>query len=136
MTVLYVKPSDIETTSTRKDLIRKFFRGKYRTYNDEQCTQLQCESGRFRSVTELYQIVLSRFPKTTFNAILRIIRDLIKEDANIAMIYCTQVNKVVLKYFDSATRTYMSNYSRSNYYDKKGEDDYSLSDYEQIINNL
>lgn len=136
MDKIYVKLSDIRSTSTRKDFIRRFIRGKFSTYNDEECNIIQCEENRFRSITELHQIVLSRFPNTSFEAILRIVRDLINEEHPVSMVWCTQVNKVVLKYLDSGTRRYLTDYSRKNYYDVKGVDNYSLRDYETIINKI
>jgi len=137
MSLIYVPESEVPSTSTRKDLVRRFIRGKsYRTYSDEQCTQLQCEKGKFRSVTEIHSIVMSRFPKTSLEAIVRIINELIAEDACITMIWCTQVNKVVLRHLSSATKEYMSSYSRKNYYSTKGVDGYSLKDFEEIKNNL
>lgn len=137
MSLIYVPESEVPLTSTRKDLVRRFIRGKsYRTYNDSQCTQLQCEKGKFRSVTEIHLMVMSRFPKTSLEAIVRIINELIEEDACITMVWCTQVNKVVLKYYDRATKEYMSSFSRKNYYTSKGVDGYSLKDFEEIKNNL
>lgn len=133
MEVLYIKESDISKTNTRIELLRKFINLKPATYSDESYKDLQCEKGRFRSITELHQIVLSRFPKTSFEAILRIIKDLIREDKAITMVWCTQVNKVVLKYLDEATQAYISDYSLKNYYDKKGVDGYSLADYNEIL---
>jgi len=134
--VLYVKLTDVPKTDTRKDFIRKFIRGKFASYSNSDCTELQCESGRFRSITELHQIVLSRFPKTSFEAIIRIVRDLINEDNPISMVWCTKVNKVVLMYLDKSTREYMTDYSRKNYLNTKGIDGYSLNDYEQLINKI
>ena len=134
--VLYVKLTDVPKTDTRKDFIRKFIRGKFASYSNEDCTKLQCDSGRFRSITELHQIVLSRFPKTSFEAIIRIVRDLINEENPFTMVYCTTVEKVVLKYLGKATSSYISDYSRNNYYTVKGTDGYSLCDYEQLINKI
>jgi len=134
--VLYVKLTDVPKTDTRKDFIRKFIRGKFASYSNEDCTKLQCESGRFRSITELHQIVLSRFPKTSFEAIIRIVRDLINEENPVTMVYCRTVEKVVLMYLDKATSGYVSDYSRKNLYNNKGTDGYSLSDYEQLINKI
>ena len=134
MAKIYVKVSDIPLTKTRKELIQKFLQGNaYTTYSDEDCTIIQCENGKFRSVTEIFEIILSRFPKTSFNAVLGIIGILIRNNANFVMVWCTQVNKVVLKFASNSELNYISQYSKSNYYDKKGVDDYSLKDYEEII---
>lgn len=136
MEQLYVKETDIPKTNTRIEFIRKFIDLKPNSYSDENCNVLQCERGRFRSITELHQIVLSRFPKTSFEAILRIVKELIRGDKPISMVWCTQVNKVVLRYLDSATREYISDYSIKHYYSKVGVDGYSLEDYNEILNKL
>ncbi len=136
MDQLFVKQSDVPATNTRKDFVRRFLRGKFESYSDENYNNLQCEKGRYRSITEVHQIVVSRFPRTSFEAILRIVRDLINEENPISMIWCTQVNKVVLRYYDRATRTYMTNHSRERYFNSKGVDGYSLADYEKMINEL
>jgi len=133
---IFVKESDVPLTDTRKDFVRRFLRGRFESYSDERHTRLQCEKGKYRSITEIHQIVLSRFPKTSFEAILRIVRDLINEDNPVSMIWCTQVNKVVLRYYDRATRTYMTSYSRDKYLNSKGVDGYSLADYERMLQEL
>lgn len=134
---IYVKLDDVPETRTRKDLVRRFLnKTSPRSYSDAACTILQCDYGKYRSITELHEIVMSRFPKTTFDAMIRIVGELIAEDAGVSMVYCTQVNKVVLKYFDRPTRTYMTDYSRKNFLTKKGVDGYSLNDYEKIKENL
>jgi len=136
-TKLYVKLEDVPKTKFRKDFIKKFLKGKViNSYSDADCNILQCEGGRFRSITELHQMCQARFPKTSFEAIVRIVKELIDEDACVSMVWCTQINKVVLKYFDRATKSYMTKMSRENYYNSKGVDGYSLSDYEQIIDKL
>lgn len=137
MDPIYVKEEDIPVTETRKDFIRRFLRNTSPpSYSDRRCTIVQCTANRYRSITELHQLTLSRFPKTSFEAIIRIVKTLIDEDACVSMVWCTQVNKVVLKYFDKATKTYITNTSRNNYYDSKGVDGYSLRDYETMFNEL
>lgn len=137
MEKIYVKFSDVPKTKTRKAFIRNFINAvSFPSYSDEECTIEQCSKNRYRSITELHQMTLVRFPKTSFEAVIRIIKELIDEDAKIAMIYCTQVNKVVLRYYDKATHKYITSYSRDNHYTTKGVDGYSLKDYEEIINKL
>lgn len=134
---IYVREGDIPLTKYRKQLILKFLENTgYNTYTDKNYNNLQCHAGTFRSVTEMHQIVLSRFPKTSFNAILRIIKELIDENGRVVMVYCTQINKVVLKYIQNSEAQYISSYSRKNFYKTKGVDGYSLEDYEQIINDI
>lgn len=134
MEVFYVNTNKV--FSTRKEFVEYLLTSKVGSYFDEACKQKQCESGRFRSVTEIHQIVMSRFPKTSFMAMLRIISELIDEKKGFAMIWCTQVNKVVLKYMSNNEMKYISNYSRSHYYESVGVDGYSLKDYEGFINKI
>lgn len=120
----------------RKSLIRLFINEKPITYYNEDCTDVQCQAGRFRSVTELLEIVQTYFPKTTLTDILKIINDLIQEDNQIALIWCTQVKKVVLKYTTNQQKEFVTRYSLDRYNTKKGVDGYSINDYLQIINNI
>ena len=120
----------------RKSLIRLFINEKPATYSDPECENIQCEAGRYRSVTEILEIVKVHFPKTTLEDILKIIRDLIQEDNQIALIWCTQVKKVVLKYTTNQHKEFVTRYSVDRYNNKTGVDGYSINDYLQIINNI
>lgn len=135
---LFVKESELKPTRFRKQLIEAFVKNKgFNTFYDKECKDLQCERGRYRSITELHQIVLSRFPKTTFNAILRIIKEIIDDgDGSIQMVFCTQVEKVVLKYIGESASSYVSKHCKTYYYNNKGVDGYSAADYDQIIKEL
>lgn len=133
---LYVRESDVPKTNTRIAFIRKFVESKAPSFSNEACTVLQCEKGRYRSITELHQIVLSRFPKTSFEAILRIVKELIGNESPIVMCYCTTVKKVVLMYATNATKQYISTNSLNNYMDREGVDGYTLRQYLEIINKL
>lgn len=134
---IYIKESDIPKTKTRTDLVRKFLRGvKYNSYFDELCTKLQCEGGRYRSISELHEIVKSRFPNTSLNAMIRIIYQLIEKDKHVVLVYCTTVRKVVVKYEPNSASNWISDYSRKKYLTIVGDDGYSLKDYEDIKNNL
>lgn len=140
---IYIKESDIPKTRNRKDLIRKFFRGQIiPSYTDPECTQLQCdgkgESGRgsSRSITELHEIVKSRFPITSLKAIVKIVYQIIEEDKSIILVWCNKINKVVVKYVSNKSSVWMSEHSRKNYLTIKGEDGYSLQDFEEIKETL
>lgn len=134
---LYINQKDLPKTVTRKEMIKLFLSGKsYVTYSDSNREVIQCDTGRYRSVTDLHRIVKSEFPLTSLNAIIRIIKELIDEDACVSMVYCQQINKVVLKYYNKATQNYMTKYSVKNFFERKGEDGYSLKDFSEILNNL
>lgn len=134
MEVIYISTS--KEFSTRKDLVQYLLTSKVASYNDKNCKDKQCEAGRYRSVTDIHKIVLSRFPKTSFKAMLRIIAELIDENMDIAMIWCTQVNKVVVRYITNSERKYITSYSKDRYYESAGVDGYSLKDYATIINDI
>jgi len=140
---IYIKESDVPKTGTRKDLIRKFFRGQIiPSYTNPECTNLQCDGkgesgkGSSRSITELHEIVKSRFPVTSLKAIIKIIYQIIEEDKSIILIWCNKINKVVVKYEPNKSANWITNYSRKNYFTQKGEDGYSLEDFEEIKETL
>jgi len=138
MIPIYVKESDIPTTKNRKEFLRKLITNKgFITYSDKDCTTIQCDrKSAFRSVTELHMIVKSRFKITSLKAVVKIIKELIDEEKKISMVWCTQINKVVIKYLSNVPDSYITSYSKSNYFKSKGVDGYSLEDYENIINEL
>lgn len=143
--VIYIHEKDIPVTKTRKQLIRYFLRGKsYTTYENPECTIVQCSNKgedsnkghAWRSITDLHLIVKSRFPKTSLEAVVKIVYDFIKEDKNVVLVWCTMINKVVVKYYDNPNKTYITKHSRDHYYSTKGVDGYSLKDFDQIRKNL
>lgn len=119
----------------RKSLIRKFIHDKPETFHDQECTRTQCKPGGFRSVTELLEIVQTYYPKTSLEGLLLIINQLIAEGEPVALIWCTQVNKVVLKYVTPQQRAFVTKYSLDRYANSKGVDGYSINDYINILNN-
>lgn len=130
---IYIKEEEVPVTKTRKALIKLFLRGKYMTYSDKECTVAQCKIGAYRSITDLHQIALTRFPITSFKAILRIVIECMKEDKSVSLIYCTQIQKVVLSYNYSLGGAWATEYSIKNFFKTKGVDGYSLEDYQKII---
>lgn len=137
MELIYIKESDIPVTRTRQDLIRKFLRGvSYTSYSNPECTIVQCENGKYRSLTELHAIVCARFPKTSFEAIIRIVFEMIEKENSIVLVYCTTVNKVVVKYEPNKAARWISVYSEKNYSNTIGIDGYSLNSIKKIKDNL
>jgi hypothetical protein len=138
--IIYVKESDVPLTTTRTQLLRYFLRGKsIPTYDDPECTKLQCDGkgedskiNAFRSITDLHMIVLSRFPKTSLEAVVKILYDFINKDKTVVIVWCKMINKVVVKYYNNSNGSYITKYSRENYLNTKGVDGYSLKDYDQI----
>lgn len=143
--ILYVKEEDVFITKKRKDFIRQFLRGKkIKSYNNPECTEIQCDgkgvdqskSVAYRSITELHQLVKSRFPITSFNAVVKIIYEIIAEEESVILVWCNHIEKVVVKYEKNSSAKWISDYSKKNHYTKKGVDGYSLEDYDKIKENL
>lgn len=121
---------------TRKELLRHFIRYVNTTYHNVECTEVQCENGKNRSITDLHLICKSVFPNTSLKAVVRIIKELIDEDTSIGLIWCTVIRKVVIMKNPYNMQDYITSYSRTNYYESEGVDGYSLKDFENIIKDL
>ena len=142
--IIYLKEEDVPLTKTRTQLIRHFLRGKsIPTYDNIECTKLQCNGkgkdtgiNAFRSITDLHMIVKSRFPKTSLEAIVKIIYDFIQKDQAVVLVWCKMINKVVVKYYNNPNGSYITKYSREGYYSVKGEDGYSLRDFDEMRKKL
>lgn len=135
--IIYVSLNDVPLTSTRKQLVRYFLRGKaYLTYSNKECNVEQCKSTANRSITDLHKIIMSRFPKTTFESVLKIVKQFMEEDKSVILVWCTQINKPVIKFVNNKSADWISKHSKNNYYTVKGVDGYSLADYEEMMNKL
>lgn len=136
-TVIYISESDVPSTTTRKQLMRYFLRGKtYKSYTDAACTQLHCKASTNRSITDLLAIVRSRFPKTSLETVVRILREFMLEDKAVILVWCTQIKKVVIRCINNPSAEWISSASRNNYYTGKGVDGYSLKDFEEMMQAL
>lgn len=141
--MIYVKEEDVPKTKTRKNFIKKFLTGKkIPSYQDLECTIIQCDGkgenveGVYRSVTDLLEITKSRFPSTSMKAIVKILFEFVEEDRSIILVFCTTIQKIVIRYVPNTSALWISNFSFKNYYDRKGVDGYSLKDYNEIKDNL
>jgi len=135
---IYVAEIDIAPTKTRKAFIKRLIMQKgVITYKDEECLNVQCDNkSAYRSVSELHLIVKTRFRLTSLKSLIKIIKEIIDEEKCIALVWCTQINKVVVKYMQNSNGYYITDYSKSNYYDSIGVDGYSLKMYDDISNEL
>lgn len=132
--MIYIK--ETKGSYNRKSLVKLFINEKPETYSNPEYTDVQCRAGAFRSVTEILEIVRTYYPKTTLLDILKIIKTLIEENAEVALVWCTQVKKVVLKYQSNQEKQFVTQYSVDRYLKKKGVDGYSIKDYQELINDL
>jgi len=111
------------------------------SYLDKACTRTQCNSGRKRSLSDLYTIINSQ---TKFNIsylhLLVMIYDIMKQtrlDRNYQFLWCTQVKKPVLSNNKSNPKlTMVTAPSKRNYLDSVGVDGISLKFIEQTIENF
>lgn len=134
---IFVKISEVPVTKTRKAFVRHFLENKaYTSYSNLSCTQVQCSPGKNRSVTEIHQLTLSRFPKTSFEAVLRIIKELIDEQNGLRITFCTMINKVVVRYVPKSQTDYVLSSTINNYGKTRGADGYTLNEYLKVLNNL
>ena len=141
--MIYVKETDIPKTRTRKNFIKKFLTAKKITsYNDSEFKTIQCNGkgensiGASRSITELHELTKSRFPATSLKAMVKILFELIDEDRSIILIWCSKIQKVVVKYVPNTYANWISDYSVKNHYENVGIDGYSLKDYQEIKDKL
>jgi hypothetical protein len=138
MQCIYVKESDIPLTKTRKAFLKHLItqRGVV-TYNDPECTSIQCDrKDAYRSISELHTIVKTRFKLTSLKSLIKIIKSIIEEEKCIALIWCTEINKVVVKYMRNIDASYITTYSKDRFYESVGVDGYSLKDYAAIYDSL
>lgn len=136
MSLIYVKESDIPVFKIRKRFLIELLKSKgVITYADKDCTIVQCDKkSAYRSISELHLIIKTRYKFTSLQSLLKILKEIINEEKCISLVWCTQINKVVIKYMKGVPGTYITTYSRDKYYTSKGVDGYSLQDYEKIIN--
>lgn len=135
---IYVSELDIPATKTRKSFLKKLItQSGVITYKDLNCSEIQCDNkSAYRSISELHIIVRTRFRLTSLKSLVKIIKEIIEEDKCIALVWCTQINKVVVKYMKNNNGYYITDYSKSNYYKSIGVDGYSLEMYDNIYGEL
>ena len=138
MDKIYIKESDIPLTKTREGFIKKLIMQQgVITYSDPECTIVQCDrKSAYRSISELHAIVQTRFKLTSLTALIKIIKKIINNEKCISLVWCTQIEKVVVKYMRNTSAEYITTFSRDRYYDSVGIDGYSLKNYEDIYKSL
>ena len=113
-----------------------------RTYFDEQCTQLQCSTGKNRSIDEMLIIVKTEYPKSKNSDIYKAFRKLLlleelkSQGSRLALLYCKDINKWVFMRFKHNSNTrFLMDYSDSvNKKDLNGEGIETFNSF--IINKL
>ena len=94
------------------------------TYFDEPCTQLQCSSGKNRSIDEMLLIVKTEYPKSKNSDIYKAFRKLLLQNKQLVLVYCCDIDKWVFTKFTvtSINTNFIWNHSNSDTKkDKKGK---------------
>ena len=113
------------------NFLQRYFKGlTKKTYHDEQCTQLQCNTGKNRSIDEMLIIVKTEYPKSKNSDIYKAFKKLLIQkslktfDIELVLLYCKDIDKwVFTKHIVTSTTTnFIWNYSDSDLKkDKKGD---------------
>ena len=131
------KLEDIPATHTRKAFIREFMMLAPATYYNNN--SLQEPEGKDRSFSDLWSLVKSRFPKTSFNALVRIIAELNQEKL-CDVVWCAQNNKFMVRNQKTLTRKkislnplpFITSHSKKYFENKEGVDGVSYKELMKI----
>mgnify|MGYP003636082607 CR=1 FL=1 len=118
------KEGDVPQTITRKEFLRSFLAKRPSTYflNGRE----QASSKTHRSFTDLLAITKNRFPRTSLQAIIRIIAQ-INIEGGCDVIWCTQIKKFVVRGgYSNPGIPFVTKYSIKYFEDKVGEDGISF----------
>lgn len=119
---------DVPVTQTRKAFLREFLKTVPETYFLSDT--IQCAKGKNRSFSDLLYLTKDRFPRTTLNAIVRIVAQLNIEGI-CDVVWCTQVKKFVVRGGkNNPGMPFVSSYSVKYFKETVGSDKIS---YQQLI---
>lgn len=118
----------IPQTKTRKAFLEKFFELKPATQDADG--NEECGPGRKRSLTDLHMLTMSRFPNTSFEAIVRIVDEL-SQKGLLMITFCNTIKKVVVLPAQSPAKpinppAFISSWGLKNFMDSPGVDGYDL----------
>lgn len=111
MNKIYVKNFKRTRTTKIEDIFKRLITISYKignsTYYDKECTQLQCEAHRSRSLTDIVKIVQTYFPNSNYKNIFKRLYNYIDHINNERIgksinerhlfIYCPDINQIVLQ---------------------------------------
>jgi len=66
------------------------------TYNDEECTEIQCSYGKRRSFQDLFEIGRTYFPKLTINEFITYL-----QNKKLGYYFCGHINRIVFHFGNS-----------------------------------
>jgi hypothetical protein len=103
------------------NFLKRYFKNlTLSTFLDEQCDNLQCSTGKNRSIDEMLIIVKTEYPKSKNSDIYKAFRKLLLENESkngtgkLSLLYCKDINKwVFMKYIHNCNTRFILNYSNS-----------------------
>ena len=118
------------------NFLKRYFRSlTLSTFFDEDCSKLQCSSGKNRSIDEMLIIVKTEYPKSHNKDIYKAFRKLLlehevrNEDAKLSLLFCKDIEKwVFMKYKHNCNTRYILKYSDSDLktdFKGKGKESYN-----------
>ena len=84
------------------------------SYNNKECTDEQCLKGKQRSFNDLYCILKSQYSKLTHKQLIKDLYEITLGNPN--LIYCPDVNKIVL-YYSGLSGSKKNFYFNKSFYD-------------------
>ena len=140
---IYVKFAEENKPKTVREFLNKFFSShsegylrNVKTYSDKECTILQCNSDKYRSFDDIFELVKTYYPIVSIGTIFKILLTLKPEHNqstyNLFMMSCSDIKKInclyvkfqgnkVTNYSDIIHNTsYDSNYTYKELFDMIG----------------
>lgn len=84
---------------TPEEFFNRLYESEYgfpTTYKDIDCDNRQCENGAQRSFSDLYKLMKTYYPRITHKQLIKIINKKCTRNKYFNLIYCPDVNKIVL----------------------------------------
>ena len=107
---------------TPEEFFNRLYESSYgfpTTYKDVDCNYQQCINGSDRSFNDLYRLMKTYYPRITHKQLIKIINKKCTRNKYFNLIYCPDVNKIVLYYGSWGTgNIYLFNRT---YYDYNGQ---------------
>ena len=102
---IYVKFAEENKPKTVREFLHKFFSSykeqylrNVKTYSDKECTILQCNSDKYRSFDDIFELVKTYYPTVSIGTIFKILLTLKPEHNqstyNLFMMSCKDIKKI------------------------------------------
>ena len=140
---IYVKFAEESKPKTVREFLHKFFSSykeqylrNVKTYSDKECTILQCNSDKYRSFDDIFELVKTYYPTVSIGTIFKILLTLKpkhnQSTYNLFMMSCKNIKKINCLYVKFqgnnvknykeiiSNTTYDSNYTYKELFDMIG----------------